>query len=146
MLMDPYSDVFWYFAVSGLNKFVMSEQHPTYGNGKICYLEIPADDIEVSAAFYTRSFGWRVRRSSEGSLAFDDGVGQVSGMWVTDKKPMTVPGIIISIMVDDAEETKRLVIENGGRIVHAEKMDSGEVIMHFTDPAGNFMGIYEGSH
>src|SRR6266545_3072570 len=25
---------------------------PTYGNGKICYVEIPATDIERSAAFY----------------------------------------------------------------------------------------------
>ncbi len=29
---------------------------PTPGNGKICYIEIPAIDIPVSASFYTRSF------------------------------------------------------------------------------------------
>ena len=30
---------------------------PTYGNGKICYIEIPATDIARSAEFYQRSFG-----------------------------------------------------------------------------------------
>ena len=86
----------------------MPEQRPTYGNGKICYLEIPAIDIETSANFYAQSFGWKIRRSSEGSLAFDDGVGEVSGMWVTDKKPMAEPGIIISIMVAMQRKPKGL--------------------------------------
>ena len=121
----------------------MQDKQPTYGNGKICYLEIPATDIETSASFYQKSFGWKVRKRSDGPVAFDDGVGEVSGMWVLNKKPMTEPGIIISIMVDDAEMTKRLIIENGGRIVYSKTTDSGEVIVHFTDPAGNFMGVYQ---
>ena len=29
-----------------------------HANGKICYLEIPATDVEASAAFYERVFGW----------------------------------------------------------------------------------------
>jgi uncharacterized protein len=121
----------------------MEDKQPTTGNGKICYLEIPAKDIEVSASFYNKAFGWKLRRTSDGAVAFDDGVGEVSGMWVLNKKPMTEPGIIISIMVDDADATSRLVTAHGGKIVHSEKMDSGEVIVHFTDPAGNFMGIYQ---
>jgi len=56
---------------------------------------------------------------------------------------MAEPGIIISIMVDDADATSILVTAHGGKIVHSEKMDSGEVIVHFKDPAGNFMGIYQ---
>ncbi|MBA4056528.1 MAG: glyoxalase, partial [Marivirga sp.] len=60
----------------------MEDKRPTYGNGKICYLEIPAKDTEVSASFYRDSFGWKIRRHGDGSLAFDDGVGEVSGMWV----------------------------------------------------------------
>jgi predicted enzyme related to lactoylglutathione lyase len=30
---------------------------PTLGNGKICYLEIPATDLARSAEFYQRVFG-----------------------------------------------------------------------------------------
>ena len=112
-------------------------------NGKVCYLEIPALDIHTSAAFYESVFGWKIRRSDDGSTAFDDGIGQVSGMWVTNKKPMSEPGIIVSIMVDDAEATGKLVPDAGGLVIASMKLDSGEVIVHFRDPAGNFMGMYQ---
>jgi uncharacterized protein len=55
---------------------------PTTGNGKICYLEIPAVDIDQSSRFYQTVFGWQIRRRGDGNLAFDDGVGEVSGTWV----------------------------------------------------------------
>lgn len=53
--------------------------NPTLGNGKICYLEIPASDIDTSVRFYQAVFGWAVRTRDDGSIAFDDGVGEVSG-------------------------------------------------------------------
>ncbi len=40
----------------------MANDHPTLGNGKICYLEIPTDDIQHSSEFYQKVFGWQVRR------------------------------------------------------------------------------------
>jgi predicted enzyme related to lactoylglutathione lyase len=52
---------------------------PNFANGKICYIEIPASDIARSSAFYEAVFGWNIRRRGDGSIAFDDGVGQVSG-------------------------------------------------------------------
>lgn len=63
-----------------------NDQHPTFGNGKICYVEIPALNVNRSASFYERVFGWRIRRRSDGSVAFDDTVGEVSGTWVTGGK------------------------------------------------------------
>ena len=47
---------------------------PTLGNGKICYIEIPAVDIQRSADFYSAVFGWTTRQRGDGRLAFDDGV------------------------------------------------------------------------
>jgi predicted enzyme related to lactoylglutathione lyase len=55
---------------------------PTLANGKICYLEIPAVDIQRSADFYAKVFGWHIRQRRDGKLAFDDGVGEVSGTLV----------------------------------------------------------------
>ena len=52
---------------------------PTLGNGKICYVEIPALDVRRSAEFYSKVFGWQIRQRGDGATAFDDGVGQVSG-------------------------------------------------------------------
>jgi len=123
----------------------MEDKQPTYGNGKICYLGVPALDIKISADFYSKCFGWKIRSDNDGHVSFDDGVGEVSGMWVIDKKPIPEGSIIISIMVNDAEITKKLVADHGGKIIFADKMKSGEVIVHFIDPAGNVMGIYQSS-
>ena len=51
---------------------------PTLANGKICYIEIPADDINRSSAFYRDVFGWQIRERSDGEIAFDDTGGEVS--------------------------------------------------------------------
>ena len=75
-----------------------SPDRPYYLTGKICYIEIPASDISVSAAFYQRAFGWQIRRRGDGSVAFDDPVGAVSGSWVTDRLPTTSPGMMVHIM------------------------------------------------
>jgi len=34
-------------------------------------------------------FGWETRKRGDGATAFDDGIGQVSGSWVTGRKPST---------------------------------------------------------
>ena len=121
----------------------MESKRPTYGNGKICYLVIPADDIEISSGFYNKAFGWKLRTGGDGHVGFDDGVGEVSGMWVKGKKPMTEEGIVITIMVDSTEVTSKLITDHGGKILSSMKTDAGEKIVHFTDPAGNIMGLYQ---
>lgn len=55
---------------------------PTIANGKICYIEMPTDDIARSAEFYKRVFGWEIRRRDDGSTAFNDTTGEVSGSWI----------------------------------------------------------------
>lgn len=120
-----------------------NSQEPLYAHGKICYLEIPAEDVDVSASFYKGVFGWHIRKDNHDSIAFDDTVGGVSGMWVKGRKPMSEIGIVISIMVDDAESTVKSIITHGGKIVQDIGKDAPEITAHFTDPAGNIMGIYQ---
>jgi predicted enzyme related to lactoylglutathione lyase len=114
-------------------------------HGWICYLEIPATDVARSSAFYRDSFGWRLREHGDGTVAFDDGPeGRVvSGMWVTGRPPMSEPGIVISIMVDDVVAAVALVEESGGVIVRPFDPDGDEKIAWFRDPAGNVMGLYQ---
>src|SRR4051794_2613056 len=90
---------------------------PTYANGKICYIEIPAIDIPQSVAFYQSVFGWEVRQRGDGATAFDDGVGQVSGTWVTGRPSSEKPGLLIYIMVDDINVTIEAIRAKGGEIV-----------------------------
>ena len=116
---------------------------PTLGNGKICYMEIPATDIDRSADFYKVVFGWKTRRRGDGTLAFDDGVGEVSGVWKLNRNPTPEPGILIYIMVDNAEQTIEAIIAKGGKITQAIGGDAPEITARFSDPAGNVFGIYQ---
>ncbi len=116
---------------------------PTLANGKICYIEIPTTDIARSADFYTRVFGWNVRKRSDGSTAFDDTTGEVSGTWVLGRPPASAPGFMIYIMVDNAAETLDLIVANGGAIVQPIGADAPEITARFRDPGGNVMGLYQ---
>jgi predicted enzyme related to lactoylglutathione lyase len=113
------------------------------GNGKICYLEIPALDIERSAGFYKDVFGWQTRQRGDGQLAFDDGVGEVSGTWVTGRPTSSAPGLLIYIMVDSVAATVDAVVAAGGKIVQPIGADAPEITARFSDPAGNVLGLYQ---
>jgi hypothetical protein len=115
---------------------------PTTGNGKICYIEMPATDIARSAEFYQKTFGWNVRRRSNGSTAFDDTVGEVSGTWVNGRPPAT-PGFVVYIMVDDIAATCAAIVANGGEIVQPIGVDDPEITARFRDPGGNIVGLYQ---
>ena len=120
-----------------------NDKHPTLANGKICYIETPAIDINASATFYKEVFGWQTRRRGDGQIAFDDSVGEVSGTWVAGRKAATMPGLLIYIMVDSVAKTVEAVIANGGKIVQPIGMDAPEVTARFSDPAGNVIGLYQ---
>ena len=120
--------------------------HPTLGHGKICYMEIPADDIQRSAAFYKEVFHWHIRNDNDGNASFDDAVGEVSGTWVTDRKPATEPGLMVSIMVDSVADTLDAIVINGGKIIQAPDPGMHEVFALFADPAGNMMCLYQSKH
>ncbi len=120
-----------------------NEKQPTYGNGKICYIEMAAEDIESAAAFYQAVFGWNIRKRGDGATAFDDGVGEVSGTWVKGRTPAISPGLLVYVMVDDMEETIAKVIANGGTIVQPVGQDAPEITARFRDPAGNVIGLYQ---
>ena len=117
---------------------------PTYANGKICYIEMPATDIARSSAFYEQVFGWKIRTRGNGSVAFDDAVGEVSGSFVRGRPPSSgTPGMLVYIMVDDAAATVDAIVAAGGTIVQPIGADAPEITARFGDPAGNVIGIYQ---
>ena len=116
---------------------------PTLGNGKICYIEIPAIDIARSAEFYGRVFGWSIRKRGDGSTAFDDGVGEVSGTWVLGRPPASMPGLLIYVMVDSVAAILEAVVAHGGAIVQPIGADAPEITARFRDPGGNIFGLYQ---
>jgi predicted enzyme related to lactoylglutathione lyase len=116
---------------------------PTRSNGKICYIEIPAFDITRSADFYAKVFGWAIRRRGNGSTAFDDSTGEVSGTWVVGRPASSQPGLLIYIMVDSVAATVESVVAHGGEIVQPLGADAPEITARFRDPGGNVIGLYQ---
>ena len=115
----------------------------TLANGKICYVELPSTDIARSADFYKRVFGWTIRKRGDGSTAFDDTTGEVSGTWVLGRLPAVKPGLLFYIMVDSVAATLDVIVANGGEIVQPIGADAPEITARFRDPGGNVIGLYE---
>jgi hypothetical protein len=116
---------------------------PNYANGKICYIEMPTSDISASADFYKSVFGWNVRTRKDGSIAFDDTTGEVSGSWVKGRPPGSQPGLLFYIMVDSVADAVKAVTAHGGEIVQPIGADAPEITARFRDPGGNVIGLYQ---
>jgi uncharacterized protein len=116
---------------------------PTRTNGKICYLEIPTADLARSVSFYQAVFGWPIRKRGDGATSFDDGVGGVSGAWVTGRPSSPTPGLLLYVMVDSVAASIETVVAHGGRIVQPLGVDAPETTARFADPDGNVLGLYQ---
>lgn len=119
------------------------QKHPTIGNGKICYIEIPANDVILSASFYKKVFGWQIRERSDGKIAFDDGVNQVSGTWIIGRNATTEAGLLLYIMVDNVSSVLKSIVLQGGKVVQPVGLDHPEITARFSDPFGNVLGLYQ---
>jgi predicted enzyme related to lactoylglutathione lyase len=116
---------------------------PSSVHGKICYIEMPATDIARSAEFYKKVFGWKVRQRGDGSTAFDDSTGQVSGTWVLGRPPASQPGLLVYVMVDSVAAIIDMIVASGGEIVQPIGGDAPEITARFRDPGGNVIGLYQ---
>ena len=112
-------------------------------NGKVCYIEIPATDLERSARFYEAVFGWKLRKRGDGKTAFDDGVGGVSGTWVSGRPPAREPGLLVYIMVDSVAATAEAAVAHGAELVQSIGADAPEITARVRDPGGNVIGLYQ---
>jgi uncharacterized protein len=116
---------------------------PSPTHGKVGSVEIPGLDVARSAEFYAGVFGWKTRRRGDGSTAFDDATGQVSGAWVLGRPASGAPGLLMYVIVDSVAETIKAVETHGGAVVQPLGVDAPEITARFRDPAGNVIGLYQ---
>lgn len=84
------------------------------------------------------------RRRGDGAIAFDDGVGEVSGTWVTGRAPSSEPGLVVHVMVESVARALERIVERGGEVVTPETpQGDGESYATFRDPTGNVLGVYQ---
>ncbi len=116
---------------------------PTIIHGKVCYVEIPSNNVQQSAEFYQSAFGWNVRQRHDGSTAFDDSTSEVSGTWVLGREPSRQQNLIVYIMVDSVAGTLDKIVAKGGQVVQPIGADAPEITARFSDPTGNVFGLYQ---
>jgi predicted enzyme related to lactoylglutathione lyase len=103
----------------------------------------PLTDIPRSADFYHQVFHWTIRKRGDGSTAFDDTTGQVSGAFVLGRPPAAKPGLLFYIMCDSVPATLDAILAHQGEIVQPIGADAPEITARFRDPAGNVIGLYQ---
>jgi hypothetical protein len=99
--------------------------------GRLCYIEIPAIDVEESATFYEAVFGWKIRRQTPSQPQFTDPSGQLDGTFVVERPPSYDPGVLGYLLVDDLDETLDAVRAHGGEVLGPREL------------VGNTFGIYQ---
>jgi uncharacterized protein len=120
----------------------VSEANPVFRTGGVSYLEIPADDPGVSAAFYGAVFGWRVAGGPE-RASFEDGTGHVIGHFVAGVPVAGEAGVRPYVFVERVDETLDKVVAEGGEVVTAPYPEGDLRVATFRDPAGNVIGVWQ---
>jgi predicted enzyme related to lactoylglutathione lyase len=105
--------------------------------GRIEYVQLPALDLEPSAAFYERVFGWSVDHAS-GSFEAPGVIGQLT----PDLAPATTGGPVLWISANTLYRVLSRVEANGGKVRGRPQLDGDERwLAEIDDPAGNRIGI-----
>ena len=115
---------------------------PTLANGKICYVELPAANGRIGG-FLLEGLRLECPDAGNGAQAFDDTTGEVSGAFVSGRKPWPAPGLLFYIMVDSVAAACDKVEAAGGKIIQRIGVDAPEITARFQDPAGNIIGLYQ---
>ncbi len=106
--------------------------------GQLCYLQIPADDVELSARFYERIFGWSVEPPGAGFEA-----PGLIGQWITDRPASPEAGPVGWINVPDVARSLVDAVAAGATVREEPTPDGPRMLASFLDPAGNLVGIFQ---
>jgi len=115
------------------------------------WVEIRTKDIEKTADFYEKLFGWEViaKDLADGLdvWIFDTGDEpriqnlRRGGIWLRPKdEPL---GVVVYIEVDNIDATLEKAKELGGKIVTPKTPQGPAFRACFTDPDGNLFGLWE---
>jgi len=114
---------------------------------KVNYFELQADNPEQAMAFYETAFGWKFNKSGmgQGYWSFEAGPkeepGTNGGMM---KREFPGHGNLITIFVEDLDETLVKIEAAGGKIIHPKMPVTGiGWAAYFTDSEGNAAGVFQ---
>jgi uncharacterized protein len=109
----------------------------------IDYVELYVGDaLGPTKAFYEQAFGWAFNDYGPeyAGIRWRDGDGEVGGLNAA-RSPVR-GGPLVLLYSDDLDATVAAVREAGGEIVEGPYGFPGGRRFHFTDPAGNELGVW----
>src|SRR5947207_12437498 len=120
----------------------MANENPLAQQGKVAYLEWPAFDATVSAAFYETVFGFHLHPGTPDRVSFDDGPSHLIGAF-TRARNVSPDGLMPWIYVTSVQETLQRVRDQGCEIVSEPSPEGDTLLCRFRDPAGNIVGFWQ---
>ncbi len=106
-------------------------------DGKLDYLELPADSTSTIKAFYGAAFGWTFQDYGPTYAAFSEGL---DGGFDADAETLKAP--LPVLYAADLEAALARVTQAGGTVVKPIFDFPGGQRFHFRDPAGNELAIW----
>jgi predicted enzyme related to lactoylglutathione lyase len=121
--------------------------------GKVVHFEIPADDVARAKKFYSTVFNWSLSEFPEMEYTMARTVesdqngmpkepGAINGGMLKRGDPVKSP--VITIDVDDIDQSAKTIEKNGGKMVR-QKMPVGDMgfAAYFKDSEGNVVGLWQ---
>jgi predicted enzyme related to lactoylglutathione lyase len=112
-------------------------------HGGLSYLEIPALDARLLAAFYEKVLSWNLREPDAEDPRFDESSGHLIGRWVTGRAISRDPGLMPYFYVDRIDVAVDGVLAHGGEVVRAPYTEGDLWVAAVRDPAGNLIGLWQ---
>ncbi|RYP87497.1 VOC family protein [Nocardioides guangzhouensis] len=109
----------------------------------IADVELAADDLAVSTAFYAAAFGWSVDDygPTYAGIRASSGDGEVGGLNTSNSGGPG--GALVLLTSDDVDASLAAVETTGGRVVTPVEAYSGGRRFTFADPAGTVLGVFQ---
>ena len=108
-------------------------------NYHITYIEFKTNDLGKTKEFYTKTFGWEFKDYGPAYTSFSES-GVHGGFELSDDEVSN--GALVVIYSKDLEYSEGKVVKNGGKISKEIFEFPGGRRFHFTDPAGNELGVW----
>lgn len=108
--------------------------------------EIAGKKGAALSRFYSNVFGWSIQEYPGGFYCIPDNKQGIQGnIQPTNSESPKVNYVAIFVPVDNLEKAQKNVEQLGGKVVVPPTFISEEMgsYMVFSDPSGNFVGIYE---
>ncbi|MEZ5411602.1 MAG: VOC family protein [Acidimicrobiales bacterium] len=109
----------------------------------IAYIELAADDLEASKAFYAAAFGWSFNDygPTYSGIRAASGEGEVGGLNLSNTGGPG--GALVLLASQDLDASLASVRAAGGRIVTPIEGYPGGRRFTFADPAGTVLGVFQ---